>query len=269
MTEKKNRTGELNSDIPCIKLLNICIHPLTVPQLHSYIAHAVKEGQKKLILNTNIHCYNLAYKSPWLQDFLNSADITFCDGAGVVLGAKCFGYKIPGRITYADWIWELAKFASENNFSLFFLGAKPGVAEKAAQKLTDHFPNLKITTHHGYFEMSQGAKENLEVIEHINTIKPNILILGLGMPLQERWLKENWAKLEVNIGLTGGAVFDYVSGELRRGPAWMTDNGMEWLARLLIEPKRLWKRYLIGNLFFFYLIFKERLKKKKKYLDND
>ncbi|MCI5189977.1 MAG: WecB/TagA/CpsF family glycosyltransferase [Candidatus Electrothrix sp. AS4_5] len=105
-------------------------------------------------------------------------------------------------------------------------------------------------------------------MEHINTIKPNILILGLGMPLQERWLKENWTKLEVNIGLTGGAVFDYVSGELRRGPRWMTDNGMEWLARLLIEPKRLWKRYLIGNLFFFYLIFKERLNK-KKYLDND
>ncbi|MCI5127707.1 MAG: glycosyltransferase, partial [Candidatus Electrothrix sp. AUS3] len=263
MPNKKTLESELNSDIPCIKLLNICIHPLTVPQLHSYIGHAVTGGQKKLVLNTNVHCYNLAYKHSWLQHFLNSADITFCDGAGVVLGAKILGYTIPGRITYADWIWKLAAFASENDFSFFFLGAKPGVAEKAAQKLIDHFPNLKITTHHGYFDMSQEAKKNLEVIEHINTIKPNILILGLGMPLQERWLKENWTKLEVNIGLTGGAVFDYVSGELRRGPRWMTDNGMEWLARLLIEPKRLWKRYLIGNLFFFYLIFKERLNKKK------
>ncbi|MCI5123156.1 MAG: glycosyltransferase [Candidatus Electrothrix sp. AR5] len=261
MAEKKKQKSELNCSIKSVRLLNIRIHSLTVPQLNNYIAHAVTRGQKKIILNTNVHCFNLAYKFPWLQDFLNSADITFCDGAGVVLGAKIFSCKIPGRITYADWMWELAEFSSKNSFSLFFLGAKPSVAEKAAQKLTDHFPNLKITTHHGYFDMSQEAKENLEVIEYINTIKPNILILGLGMPLQERWLKENWTKLEVNIGLTGGAVFDYVSGELRRGPRWMTDNGMEWLARLFIEPRRLWKRYLIGNLFFFYRIFRERLKK--------
>lgn len=252
----KEKNG-LNYGIKTVQLLDVRIHSLTVSQLHSYIAHAITEAQKKIILNTNIHCYNLACDLPWLKDFLNSADINFCDGAGIVLGARFFGYKIPGRITYADWMWQLAAFAADNNFSFFFLGAKPGVAEKAAQKLTERFPNLTIATHHGYFDMSEEAQENLAVIECINTIKPDILVLGFGMPLQEQWLKENWAKLEVNIALTGGAVFDYVSGELKRGPKWMTDNGMEWLARLLIEPKRLWKRYLIGNLFFFWLIFKQ------------
>jgi N-acetylglucosaminyldiphosphoundecaprenol N-acetyl-beta-D-mannosaminyltransferase len=79
------------------------------------------------------------------------------------------------------------------------------------------------------------------------------------MPLQERWLMENWDHIDANVALTGGAVFDYVSGELQRAPRWMTDNGLEWLGRLLIEPRRLWKRYLIGNPLFIWRVLKQRL----------
>ena len=92
-----------------------------------------------------------------------------------------------------------------------------------------------------------------------NAVKPNILIVGFGTPLKERWLMENWDRIEVNVALTGGAVFDYVSGELRRAPRWMTDHGLEWLARLIIEPCRLWKRYLIGNPLFLWRVLKQRL----------
>ena len=97
------------------------------------------------------------------------------------------------------------------------------------------------------------------MIEKINASKANILVLGFGMPLQEEWLKENQDKLDVNISLTGGAVFDYLSGELKRGPRLLVDNGMEWLARMLIEPKRLWKRYLVGNTVFLGQVLAERL----------
>ncbi len=92
-----------------------------------------------------------------------------------------------------------------------------------------------------------------------NAVKPNIIIVGFGMQPQERWLMENWDRIEINVALTGGAVFDYVSGELRRAPRWMTDHSLEWLAWLIIEPRRLWKRYLIGNPLFLWRVLKQRL----------
>jgi N-acetylglucosaminyldiphosphoundecaprenol N-acetyl-beta-D-mannosaminyltransferase len=134
------------------------------------------------------------------------------------------------------------------------------VADKAAANLKARFPDLRIvSTHHDYFDKTPGSAENEAVIEQINAVKPNILIVGFGMPLQERWLMENWDHIDANVALTGGAVFDYVSGELQRAPRWMTDNGLEWLGRLLIEPRRLWKRYLIGNPLFIWRVLKQRL----------
>ena len=251
-----------SSVIECIDLLGVRVHLLTENRLHNHIAKIIDQGCRELILNVNVHCYSMVRKHPWLKNFLNQANITFCDGAGVMLGAKILGKKrIPQRITYADWMWNFSKFAEKKEYSFFFLGAKPGVAEKAARKLQEKYPGLKIATHHGYFDKTAGSAENQEVIEKINASKANILVLGFGMPIQEKWLKENQDKLDINISLTGGAVFDYLSGELKRGPRWLVDNGMECIARLLIEPKRLWKRYLIGNTVFLYQVIAERLAK--------
>lgn len=236
------------------------VHPLTTDTLHERIAGFIADAQHALVLNVNVHCLNLAFHDQTLRKFLNSADIVFCDGAGVVLGAKILGYTIPYRITYADWTWQLAEFAEPRGFTFFFLGAKPGVAEKAAGRLKERYPHLRIVgAHHGYFDKTLDSAENKAIIAAINAVNPNILLVGLGMPTQEKWLMENWSRIDANVALTGGAVFDYVSGELRRGPKWMTDHGLEWLARLLIEPRRLWKRYLFGNPLFFYRVLKQRL----------
>ena len=97
--------------------------------------------------------------------------------------------------------------------------------------------------------------ENKLIIEQINEFHPQILVLGLGMPLQEKWILENINSLDVKIAFPAGALFDYLSGELPRAPRWMTDNGLEWLGRLLVEPSRLWKRYILGNPLFFLRLF--------------
>jgi N-acetylglucosaminyldiphosphoundecaprenol N-acetyl-beta-D-mannosaminyltransferase len=207
-------------------------------------------------LNVNANCLNLAYGNDWLRSFINSAETVFCDGAGVILGARILGYRTPQRITYADWIWQLAQFAEPRGFTFFFLGARPRVADKAAARLKERFPNLRIAgCHHGYFDKTPSSAENEAVIWRINAVRPNILIVGFGMPLQERWLMENWERIEANVALTGGAVFDYVSG----APRWMSDHGLEWLGRLIIEPRRLWKRYLTGNPIFIWRVLKQRL----------
>jgi len=213
-----------------------------------------------IVLSGNVYSFNLAYEQAWLRDFFNQADIVRLDGAGVRLGAWILGYQTSSRMTWADFAWDLAKFAALRDFTFFFLGARPGVADKAAANLKARFPDLRILgTHHGYFDKTPGSAENEAVIDQINAVKPNILIVGFGMPKQERWLLENWERIDANITLTGGAVFDYISGELRRAPRWMTDNGLEWLGRLLIEPRRLWKRYIIGNPLFMWRVLKQRL----------
>jgi N-acetylglucosaminyldiphosphoundecaprenol N-acetyl-beta-D-mannosaminyltransferase len=160
----------------------------------------------------------------------------------------------------------LAAFAASEGHTLYFLGARPaGVGEEAARRLTERFPALKIAgVHHGYFDHAAGSPENESVIEEINAAKPQILVVGFGMPRQERWLMDNWDRVDANVALAGGAVFDYFSGRLRRGPRLLTDNGFEWLARPLVEPARLWRRYLLGSPLFLLRVLRQRLSPDKK-----
>ena len=250
------RNGAL---LPSVRLLGIHVHMLPVDDLLAYMSYVIRSQHRALIANVNVHAMNLSYDLPWFRAFLNSADMVFCDGAGVLLGARILGYPGSRRITYADWMWQLAEFVEPRGFTLFFLGARPRVADKAAACLIERFPDLHIVgIHHGYFDKAPGSPENEAVIQQINDVQPNILVIGFGMPLQEQWLMRNWERIEANVALTGGAVFDYVSGQLRRGPRWMTDHNMEWLARLIIEPRRLWRRYLIGNPLFLWRVLKQR-----------
>jgi N-acetylglucosaminyldiphosphoundecaprenol N-acetyl-beta-D-mannosaminyltransferase len=243
-----------------VNVLGVGVDPLTVGDLHAEVGRLVRGGRGGLVLNVNAHCLNLCYADPALRGFFNAADVVFCDGAGVMLAARLLGRRIPERITYADWTWRLAPFAAAEGFSLFLLGARPGVAQAAADKLKEHHPDLKIVgVYHGYFDHWAGAPESEAVVREINAAAPDILLVGLGMPLQEYWLMENAHRLDVGAALTGGAVFDYVSGRLSRGPRLLTRNGFEWLARLLLEPRRLWRRYLLGNPLFILRVLRQRL----------
>ena len=241
------------------EVLGVGVDRLTVEDLRSEVGRLAREDERALVLNVNAHALNLCYEDAALRAFFNSAEVVFCDGAGVVLAARIFGGRLPARITYADWAWSLAAFAAAEGFSLFLLGGRPGVAQEAAKRLRERYPDLEISgLHHGYFDHRAGSPENEAVVREIKAARPDILLVGLGMPLQERWLMENREHLVFGVALTGGAVFDYVSGRLRRGPRLLTDNGFEWLARLLVEPRRLWRRYLIGNPLFLSRVLKQR-----------
>ena len=243
-----------------IEVLGVGVDALTVEELQAEIVRLARGERGGLVLNVNAHCLNLCYEDAALRDFFNGADVVFCDGAGVMLAARILGERIPERITYADWAWHLAAFAAAEGLSLFFLGARPGVAQAAAERLKERYPDLEVAgVRHGYFDRSPGSADNEAVVSEINAAAPDILLVGLGMPLQERWLMENRSRLDAGVVLTGGAVFDYVSGRLRRGPRLLTGNGFEWLARLFAEPRRLWRRYLIGNPLFLLRVAKQRL----------
>lgn len=232
-------------------VLGVKVSSLTNFELLNYISDTVRSGKRCTILSGNIHSYNLAYNNIWLREFMNTAEIIRLDGFGVRLAALLLGKTTPPRSTWADFGWQLAEFTAKQGFSLYFLGAKPGVVEEAIEKLSERYPELRVAgCHHGYFNKTIDHSDTIRIIEEINKTTPDILIIGLGMPIQERWLSENRSKLNVNVVMTGGAVFDYLSGDLKRAPKWMTDNGLEWLGRMMVEPGRLWRRYLIGGPLF-------------------
>lgn len=239
-----------------IRMLGVKIHLFTPDLLHQVITSSIESKGKCLIPHINVYGMNIAYEQQWFRDFINSSDYVFCDGDGVIAGARILGHKIPCKITYAEWLYQLSEFCSKKGHSIFFLGASPGTADKAAANLKMRFPAMKVAgCHHGFFD-KYGA-ENDTVINLINKAQPDILLVCFGMPTQEKWLSENWSRLNVHVGLTGGAALDYAAGELKRAPEWMVNHHMEWLGRLIIEPRRLWKRYVIGNPLFFSRIIRE------------
>jgi N-acetylglucosaminyldiphosphoundecaprenol N-acetyl-beta-D-mannosaminyltransferase len=223
-------------------------------RLLQVISERVLNNGRAIISYVNAHALNIAFEKKWFGNFLNSSDIVFCDGFGIWLGGWLTGQRIHHRYTPPDWIDRLAA-AGNGQLSFYFLGAGPGIAERAGSMLQAMAPDCRLLgTHHGFFDKAKSSPENLEVIHQINTAKPNVLLVGFGMPAQERWIMENWDDLQVNIAMPVGALFDYLAGETPRAPRAMTDNGLEWLGRLIIEPRRLWKRYIIGNPLFIWRI---------------
>jgi N-acetylglucosaminyldiphosphoundecaprenol N-acetyl-beta-D-mannosaminyltransferase len=246
---------------PTINILNTRFHKLTVQDLIEYIVAAGNIDKKTVIAHTNVRGMNFAYQMPWYRNFINNADLVFCDGIGTILGAKLLGYELESihRMTCPDYIENLALACEQNHISLFLLAGEPGITDKAIKKLQAIAPNLSVTGHHGYFNKS--GDENDAVIAQINKFKPNILYIGFGMPLQERWILDNLDKIETRVFLPLGACLDFYTDSVYRGPRWLTDNGFEWLTRLITEPTRLWERYVVGNPLFFYRVLKERIAK--------
>lgn len=246
-----------------VDVLGVPVDALTVEELHQHLQRFIGHGDRATVLHANVHAINLACRHAWFAGVLRDADLVFCDGEGVRLGTRILGERLPPRITYADWTWQLATWCRSTGTSLFLIGALPGVAAEAAARLVAHAPGLAIAgTHHGFFDTSHDSAATLGVIGAINRARPDIVIVGLGMPVQERWVHEHRRRIDAPVVLTGGAVFDYVSGRRRRAPAWMTRHGLEWLGRLLVEPRRLAGRYVAGNPLFLARVLRQRLRRR-------
>lgn len=242
-----------------VTILNTRFHKVRVCQLIDYIVEAAQLEKKTIVSNVNAKAINLACELSWYQDFLNNSDLVFCDGFSVLAGARMLGYSVESehRMTCPDYIEDFVLACEKQDVSLFLLAGKPGVVDTAITKLKAIAPNLRIQGHHGYFEKS-GIENDL-VIQQINEFKPGILYVGFGMPLQERWILDNIARIEAGVFLPLGACLDFYTSNVARAPRWMTDNGLEGLTRLFIEPQRLWKRFLIGYPLFLYRVLRQRI----------
>jgi N-acetylglucosaminyldiphosphoundecaprenol N-acetyl-beta-D-mannosaminyltransferase len=247
---------DLNTEICGIK-----IDIQNVEELHALVKQTIAASGKLQILNANAHLINLTINNERIKSIFQSEKVrTFCDGAGIKLAAKITKQQVPDKITYNKWFFEFSYFCQKNDYSVFMLGGQEGVSQKAKNKLLELYPNLNLFEHHGYFNKS--GCENEKIIELINSKRPNILLVCFGMPLQEYWIENNYDKLNCNIFLTGGAALDYISGNARVTPRIFDKLYMEWLFRLMSDPKRLFKRYVIGNFKFVFSVIKSHFHEK-------
>ncbi|MEO8166752.1 MAG: WecB/TagA/CpsF family glycosyltransferase [bacterium] len=248
--------------MPKVNILGVQVDSIDTEGLHTAIADSINQHRKDIYAYVNINAINIARQDKRFRDFLNRAHIVYCDGEGVRLGGKILGYALPPRVVLTYWIWELCEFCEKKGFSIFFLGATREYVEEAAQHVRERFPGINIAgTHHGFFPKS--GTESDAVVQSINLARPNILIVGFGMPMQEFWIEENRAALNANVILPAGSMIDYTAGRKGFAPQWMANNGMEWLYRFFQEPGRLWKRYLIGNPSFMLNVMLDSLRKGK------
>jgi N-acetylglucosaminyldiphosphoundecaprenol N-acetyl-beta-D-mannosaminyltransferase len=231
---------------------------LTTRELLAEVGSIVDRGASEVILNTNVHGIHLSQRLPWLKEFRNGTRITHADGAGIALGARILGHRLGPRVCINDFIWDLARFCSTRGYTIFLLGAGRDVVMRAAAALKEKEPNIRIAgIHDGYF--AKEGPDTDRVITLINAARPNILLVGFGMPVQEQWVRGNAARLNANVIMVVGGFFDRLSGTVPWTPRWMTDHGLEWAYLSLRRPRRFFERYLIGNPKFIVQVILERL----------
>ncbi|WP_404788149.1 WecB/TagA/CpsF family glycosyltransferase [Altericista sp. CCNU0014] len=229
-------------------LLGRKITCITTDSLIRMIHKSCENNEKITVANYNVHSFNMSIQFPWFYKFLQQADIAHCDGLGIIYALRFMGYSIPHayRVSYSVLMPKLLRHCNNNCFSVYLLGAKDENLKMALNNIKKQYPNIKIFGHHGYFFVNDKEK-NLEIVSDINKIQPNVLIVGMGMPIQEYWVQKYQKQLNVNSILLGGAVIDRLAGIVPECPEILSNIGLEWLFRLVREPKRLMTRYILGN----------------------
>jgi N-acetylglucosaminyldiphosphoundecaprenol N-acetyl-beta-D-mannosaminyltransferase len=231
-----------------IYLLGRRITCMTVPAIVEAINKACIEGNKIIVANYNVHSFNLSMQIPWYYQFLESAEITHCDSIGILKAIGWMGLKLPldYRSSYSKLMPKVLEKSNEHGLSVFLLGSKADRLEAALSHLRKQYPSIIFFGHHGYFD-KENIEQNESIIQKINQVKPHILVVGMGMPIQESWIQKHRSRLHVNAIMLGGAIVDRLAGVVPDCPNFISNLGLEWLYRLCREPKRLAARYLLGN----------------------
>ena len=235
-----------------IKILEVNIDRLNMKQAVERVRElSADHSQSSLVVTPNSEMLALAAEDRELARILNSADLATADGIGVVIASKIMGEPLEERVAGFDLISLLFKEMAAEDINFYFLGGKPGVVDRAVANLKNDYPELTISGyHHGYLD----RENQQQVIEEINQKNIDLLLVGMGVPLQEKFLDNNLKKLNIGAAITVGGSFDVLAGEVERAPLWMQKAALEWFYRLLQEPSRFGRMLALPK--FIYLVIK-------------
>lgn len=239
-----------------IDVMGVQFDNLTMAEFTEQARRMIAGGERGYCVTPNAEMVYEACHDPAFRDLLNGAALVLPDGAGVILGAKILGNPIREKVPGIEFGEALAKMLAETGGGLFLLGSKPGIAELAGENLVKKYPGLRIYgTADGYF------KDDEAVVEKINQAKPDVLFVCLGFPKQEQFMKKYMNRLDVKLMAGLGGSLDGYAGVAQRAPRWMINLSLEWLYRLIKEPKRIGRMMRLPK--FVLLCFKEKGRRKK------
>jgi exopolysaccharide biosynthesis WecB/TagA/CpsF family protein len=240
--------------IPKVPILGIGVCKLTRDQAIRVIDTLAAEGSPQMLAYVNAHTLNLAARDDDLQKALEQSTLVMNDGFGLNLAARMRGERFPENLNGSDFTVQLLELAARKGWGVFLLGSEPGIAEQAAGRLKEQIKGLRVAgVCHGF----TGESDEL-LAQRVRDAGAAMLIVAFGSPRQETWIDRNLTATGALIGVGVGAFLDFSAGKVVRAPRWMNVLGIEWCFRLAQEPRRLWRRYIVGNPLFLWRAWRYR-----------
>src|SRR3989338_5896886 len=245
-----------------MQIINICginIHNVSFNETLDVIDGLIKARKPVSVVTPNIDHIIKLHKDEVFRKTYERASLVLPDGMPLLWAAKFLGTPLKDKISGSDLFPRLCELANEKGYKVFFLGGREGAAQKASEIMKAKYANLQVIgAYSPPFGFENDRAKNEKIIKMIKEAKPDILFVGLGAPKQEKWIYKYKVQYQVPISIGIGISFEFTAGIIKRAPLWMQKIGLEWLWRLMMEPKRLWKRYLIDDIQFFWLILRQK-----------
>lgn len=242
-----------------INILNLSLDNLSMLETIGLVKDVIINNKSITLTDVNAGKIIQLREDASLEESIKSSDIIQADGQAVIWASRFLGKPLKERVAGIDLVYNLAELAHKNNFKIYFFGAKEEVVQKVVEAFSEQYSEKIIAGfRNGYFNLG----EEVAIAKNINESGANILFVAITSPIQEHFLHRNAHLLKsINFKMGVGGSFDVVAGKTKRAPLWMQKIGMEWFYRFLQEPKRMWKRYLVGNTKFIFLVLKEKFRK--------
>lgn len=238
-----------------LRMLDLALDNLSMDQALERILGLLAQPGQHRVCFLNAHCMNIACRDLAYRRAVTGCDLVLADGSGLALAGRLLGRRLRGNVNGTDLFPLLCQRLEGQGVKVYLLGGGPGVADKVARWLNVNFPGLPLAGwRHGFF----GPEQEPEVIRAIARSGADLLLVAMGVPRQELWIDRNLTACGVRVGVAVGGLFDFYSGRIPRAPRWLRRLGLEWIWRLLQEPRRMWQRYLLGNALFIHRILAER-----------
>jgi N-acetylglucosaminyldiphosphoundecaprenol N-acetyl-beta-D-mannosaminyltransferase len=234
---------------------------LSTLDLASYSCLAKRQNRKSLINTINAHSFNTLQNDQKFYNALQYGTILLPDGISIVLAHWLLTGKRIQKIAGEDLFkWEMVRLEQERG-KVFFLGSSEATLAKIIERAKREYPNVTVATYSPPYKPEFTTEDNQQMVEAVNAFKPDVLFIGMTAPKQEKWAAAHFEQLQATHVCSIGAVFDFYAGTVKRAPRWMIAIGMEWFYRLVREPRRMWRRYLIGNAVFIYHVINEKIRR--------
>jgi N-acetylglucosaminyldiphosphoundecaprenol N-acetyl-beta-D-mannosaminyltransferase len=259
LLEKTQQKGALFFNV-----LGVCVNAVQIPEVVQQMERWIEDRKVgRFIAVANTHVVMESQQDDSFKELINSADLCVPDGMPLIWCGRFRGHPLPRRVYGPELMITFCRKTAAKGYRHFFYGGDPAVSDELVKRLQESCPGVQIAGAYSPPFRPLTREEDDEIIERINLARPDVLWVGLGCPKQERWIHDHRQQLKVAAMVAVGQAFDLLSGRKKPAPAWMSENGLEWVFRLIQDPRRLWRRYLVYNAKFIYSISLELLGAKR------